>query len=101
MDSDLLIIFPGVIVMLIVIGLSVNGIVSQVLSYKREKDTIQAGETQASVKGNELADRTAMIEDRLAVLERIATDRRSLLADEIDALRTTDLTTELHKDPVP
>ncbi len=28
-----------------------------------------------------------MIEDRLRVLERIATDRGSLLADEIEALR--------------
>jgi hypothetical protein len=35
----------------------------------------------------EIAERQQLIEDRLRVLERIVTDRGSLLADEIEALR--------------
>ncbi|QUL38086.1 hypothetical protein [Erythrobacter sp. JK5] len=85
MEDVLAIVFPGVIMMLIVIGLAVNGIVSKVIDYKKSQAAIDSN--HASGQGREIAERTAMIEDRLAVLERIATDRGHLLADEIEALR--------------
>ncbi len=85
MGSDLLIIFPGIIIMLIIIGLSVNGIVSKVLTHRREMRGLSSAATGGS--NGALAERTAMIEDRLEVLERIATDRGQLLSDEIEALR--------------
>ena len=86
MDSDLLIIFPSIIIMLIIIGLSLNGIASKVLKHKRweREQEILARKPQS----DDQLDRTEMIEDRLRVLERIATDRGQLLSDEIDQLRT-------------
>lgn len=85
MEDELAIIFPGIIIMLIVIGLSVNGIVGKVLSHRREMREIErAGKATGS---SQIDERTDMIEDRLRVLERLATDRGTLLADEIDALR--------------
>ncbi|MEP0190346.1 MAG: hypothetical protein ABJP70_06985 [Erythrobacter sp.] len=85
MDSELLIIFPGIILMLIIIGLSVNGIISKVLNHRREVRAIEHPATSGT--NSALTERTAMIEDRLAVLERIATDRSIELVDEIEALR--------------
>lgn len=85
MDADLLLIAIMVITVVAIVGGSVNGIVSKVLDYKKSQDLRQwaPGEAPAS----DLADRTEMIEDRLRVLERIATDRGQLLSDEIEALR--------------
>ena len=82
---EIAIIFIGIVVGLCVIGLSVNGIVQKVFDFKRDQNRVLHGEKTAPA--NDLADRTDMIEDRLQVLERLATDRGSLLADEIDALR--------------
>jgi len=87
MDSDLLIIFPAIIVMLAIIGLSVNGIISKATAYYLEKDARAPGSTASSTHSRQLAERTEMIEERLAVLERIATDKGTLLSDEIEALR--------------
>lgn len=85
MDADLLIIFPGIIVMLMILGISVNGIVSKVLKHKRweREQELRKSNPQSSM----LEDRTDLIEDRLRVLERLATDRGTLLSDEIEALR--------------
>ncbi len=85
MDLDLAIIFPGIIIMLIVVGVSVNGIVEKVLDYKRSVRADTSG--TPGPHNSELSERTAMIEDRLAVLERIATDRGQLLSEEIEQLR--------------
>ena len=94
MEDELLIIFLGSIFILIVIGLSVNGIVSKMLDYKRSlRDDAPRGEKVANAQ---LAERTAMIEDRLAVLERIATDRGQLLSDEIEQLRIDAKAEEQH-----
>lgn len=87
MDSDLLIIFGFILLITIISGLVANGIVSQILAYKRDKEGIQKGASRNAALSSEIAERTAMIEDRLSVLERIATDRGALLADEIEALR--------------
>jgi len=87
MEDELTIIFAACIIMLIIIGLSVNGIVKKVLDYKKSEAGI--GKETNSGKTEALAERTAMVEDRLAVLERIATDRGQMLSEEIEQLRVT------------
>ena len=85
MEDELTIIFAACIIMLIIVGISVNAIVSKVLDYRKSKDGI--GQDRDTMVTKELNERTSMIEDRLAVLERIATDRGQLLSDEIEQLR--------------
>ena len=85
--GELVVIFMSIIVMLVVIGLSVNGIVQKVLDHKRAMREGGTSDAASQARIGEIADRTLMIEDRLQVLERLATDRGTLLADEIDALR--------------
>lgn len=87
MDWDLLLIFSFIIIVTTVIGISVNGIVQKTLDYKRSLNTAPP---KALGNLHEVIERTQLIEDRLAVLERIATDpetrRGALLAEEIEAL---------------
>lgn len=85
MEDELVIIFSSVIVLVLILGFSINGVVSKVLEHKREMREFKAG--ASSPKIEQIADRTDLIEDRLRVLERLATDRGTMLADEIDALR--------------
>ncbi len=85
MEDELVIIFSSVIVLVLILGFSINGVVSKVLAHKRELREFKAG--ASSPKIEQIADRTDLIEDRLRVLERLATDRGTMLADEIDALR--------------
>lgn len=87
MEDELTIIFAASIIMLIIIGLSVNGIVGKVLDYKKSQANLGRGDNSGATKA--IAERTDMIEDRLAVLERIATDRGQLLSDEIEQLRVS------------
>ena len=87
MDSDLLIIFPSIIIMLMILGLSVNGIISQATAYYLEKDEREHARSKSAANAGELGERNQMIEDRLAVLERLATDKGTLLSDEIESLR--------------
>ena len=88
MDPDLLLIFIFVIIITAGVGATVNGVVQKVLDYKRSVKGSQAPEASDTVF--EMRERTQLIEDRLAVLERIATDpetrRGALLAEEIEAL---------------
>ena len=97
MDPDLILIFMFVLVMTTVIGLTINGIVAKILDYKRDK----AGIPRPGVPVRKVEaisdDRTGLIEDRLQVLERLATDRGTLLSDEIEALRT-DVNTRREKE---
>ncbi len=86
--GELVITAIAIIAIVLIVGMSLNGIIDKVLQSKRLRDGAQA---KADPQGHDLraiADRTQMIEDRLRVLERIATDRGSLLADEIEALRS-------------
>lgn len=69
----------------IVLGMTVNGIVGKVMDAKRLRYEAKAGSQGPEVR--EVLERQQQIEERLRVLERIATDRGSLLADEIEALR--------------
>ncbi|MEL6486509.1 MAG: hypothetical protein AAFQ13_05120 [Pseudomonadota bacterium] len=88
MDPDLLLIFSFIIIVTAIIGMSVNGIVQKSLDYKRSINAAKSPEGGAKV--TEVLERTQAIEDRLAVLERIATDpdtrHGALLAEEIEAL---------------
>lgn len=87
MDWELLTIFLFVIVITSIVGGTVNGIVSKVIDYKKsERAHSTVGKARKQDVSN-LTERTEMIEDRLKVLERLATDRGTLLADEIEALR--------------
>ena len=85
MENELTVIFIGAILILSVLGLSINGIVKKVLDFKRDQNG--AHDKQDVRHVSDIAERTQMIEDRVRVLERIATDRGQLLSDEIDALR--------------
>ena len=84
MDPDLLLIFCFIIVMTTVLGLTINGVVQKVIDYKKSKNA--AGIPDRRDVSTAVIERTEMVEDRLAVLERIATDRGTLLADQIEAL---------------
>lgn len=87
MDWDLVLIFSFITITLVVLGFTINGIVSKVLAHKRwDRENSLIG-SQSSSRVSEVADRTDLIEDRLRVLERLATDRGALLSDEIEALR--------------
>lgn len=88
MDPDLILIFGFIIVVTTILGITINGIVSKVLAHKRwEKE--QYGGASSSDGVSQISDRTEMIEDRVRVLERLATDRGQLLSDEIEALRSS------------
>ncbi|MEL7188758.1 MAG: hypothetical protein AAGK17_04325 [Pseudomonadota bacterium] len=87
MDGGLVLIFAFVIVITSVAGLIINGVVQKVLDYKRDKQGIPRHGSPIKQINSELADRTDLIEDRLRVLERLATDKGQLLSDEIEALR--------------
>lgn len=86
MDLDFLLVVIMVITVTGIIGISINGIVAKVLDYKRSKAGMTAAAHPAP-HAAQVSDRTDLIEDRLRVLERLATDRGALLADEIEALR--------------
>lgn len=87
MESELFTIFLGAFMILMVLGITVSAIVKSVLDYKRDQNELRGQQDVGEI--NKVAERTQMIEDRLHVLERIATDRGHLLSDEIDALRGT------------
>ncbi|WP_299193772.1 hypothetical protein [uncultured Erythrobacter sp.] len=83
---EIAIIFSSIIVMLIVIGIGVNALAAKILAHKRwERETSLLGSKGPAA--SEVSDRTDMLEDRVRVLERLATDRGATLADEIEALR--------------
>jgi len=69
----------------IVIGMTINGIVGKVMDGKRLRH--EAGDQTPGPEVRAIAERQQQIEERLRVLERIATDRGALIADEIEALR--------------
>ena len=85
MDGDLILIFSFVTVMTAVCGISVNSIIKKVHAQKRWE--LERADRPSGANDGAVSDRVGMIEDRLAVLERIATDRGQLLADEIESLR--------------
>ena len=87
MDMNLFIIMTMIVLTTAVSFWGINGIVSKVLEHKRWQAGMSGEERTNSSRFVEVAERTDMIEDRLRVLERLATDRGVLLSDEIEALR--------------
>jgi hypothetical protein len=69
----------------LIFGMTINGIVDKVMSAKRLRH--EAAPDTGSPDVRAIAERQQQIEERLKVLERIATDRAGLIADEIEALR--------------
>ena len=67
----------------LIVGMTLNGIVGKVMEGKRHRYESKAGAGGQDIRA--IAERQQQIEERLRVLERIATDKGSLLADEIAA----------------
>lgn len=87
MDGDFALVVIMVVTTTAISFIGANAIVSKVLDYKRDKAGIPRGGAPAGPALNEDSERRDMIEDRLAVLERLATDKGTMLSDEIEALR--------------
>ena len=96
MMGEMVIISMTIVAVVLIAGISLNGIVDKVMSTKRQR--IEARGQAPGPEVREIAERQQMIEDRLRVLERIATDRGSLLANEIEALRSDTLAISKVKD---
>ena len=78
--------------LLVVLAFSgVLGLTSIFLSHRRNMAEIKYGrsdrETALSDENNELRETVSLMQDRLAVLEQIATDPARRTADEIEKLR--------------
>lgn len=84
MGEEIIIAMTMVAIVLIV-GMTLNGIADKIIQGKRLRYEAKADQQAPEIRA--IAERQQMIEDRLRVLERIATDRGSVLADEIEALR--------------
>lgn len=83
--SEAVVISMTIVALALIIGMSLNGIVEKVMLTRRLRHDTE--KNSGSIELKAIAERQQMIEDRLRVLERIATDRGTLLAEEIDALR--------------
>jgi hypothetical protein len=94
--GEMVIISMTIVAVVLIAGISLNGIVDKVMSTKRAR--LDARPRTDGTDVREIAERQQMIEDRLRVLERIATDRGTLLAGEIEALRDETLAISRVKD---
>ena len=94
--GELVVIAMMVVAIVLIVGMSVNGIVDKALEAKRLRLAAKSGPSEPELR--EIAERQQMFEERLRVLERIATDRGALLADEIEALRSDTLAITKVKD---
>ena len=94
--GEMVVIAMAIVAIVLIAGVSINGIVDKVMQAKRQRLEMEAGKPGLELR--EIAERQQMFEDRLRVLERIATDRGSLLADQIEALRSETLAITKVKD---
>jgi len=76
--------FPFLVISIPLLGI-VAGVAKRWLRLKERQLELISSET--AQKAAEYAARTDRLEQRVAVLERILTDRSTALADEIDRLR--------------
>ena len=83
--GEQIIIAMTIVAIALIAGMTLNGLVEKVMMGRRLRHEARAEPQSQDVRI--IAERQQMIEDRLRVLERIATDRGSVLADEIEALR--------------
>ncbi|MBO9378522.1 hypothetical protein GG804_17275 [Sphingomonas histidinilytica] len=72
-----------------VLSIPILGILAWVVTdwFRLKERQIQAISAEAAEKAAQYAAKTERLEQRVAVLERILTDRSTVLADEIDRLR--------------
>jgi hypothetical protein len=78
------IIFPFLALSIPLLAIS-GWIISEWLSFKKKQ--IQSLSSETAEKAAQYVAKTERLEQRVAVLERILTDRSAGLADEIDRLR--------------
>ena len=77
---------------LLVVGLftGILGMTSMVLSHRRRMAEIKYGNAEnpkLAIENTELKETVSLMQDRIAVLEQIATDPARRTADEIERLR--------------
>lgn len=82
---ELAIIFSFVLVISILSFVFASSIHKRQLAYKERKEALKRELSSADPNGTN--ERIKHLEDRVRVLERLATDRGATLADEIEALR--------------
>ncbi|WP_435418030.1 hypothetical protein WAB17_00190 [Parerythrobacter aurantius] len=82
MDGDLPLIFAFILTVVLVTAFTISRIVSRVYRHKEWVAEHKAG--KISVASN---DKYALLEERVRVLERIATDGNPTLAHQIEQLR--------------
>lgn len=72
-----------------VLSIPILGILAWVVTnwFRLKERQIQAISAEAAEKAAQYAAKTERLEQRVVVLERILTDRSTVLADEIDRLR--------------
>lgn len=85
MLGEQIIIAMTIVALALIAGMTLNGIVEKLTLSRRLRHEAKSATQNQDFR--DIAERTQMIEDRLRVLERIATDRGSLLSEEIEALR--------------
>ncbi|ABC62763.1 hypothetical protein [Erythrobacter litoralis] len=82
MDSDLILIFGFILTVVVIITLGINGIIAQQMRQKRWL------EEHREKKRTRVSDEAyKALEDRIRVLERIATEKDDPLAMQIEQLR--------------
>ena len=77
-------IFPFVVLSIPILAI-LAGVTSKWLKLKEKQIGVMSADT--AEKAAQYAAKTERLEQRVAVLERILTDRSTVLADEIDRLR--------------
>ena len=82
---ELAIIFSGIVVLTLISFVFGNAIHKRQMEYKERQDAIERAERGADPGGANA--KITKLEERVRVLERLATDRGTTLADQIDALR--------------
>ncbi|MDA7788043.1 hypothetical protein N8940_02290 [Sphingomonadaceae bacterium] len=86
MDADLFLIFSFILI-LVSIAMGV-GTSIQKRSNEHEERKLELQARIAEAEAGKIAKPDSRLEDRVRVLERLATDRGVSLADEIESLRT-------------
>ncbi len=82
MDGDLLLIFGFILTVVVITAISINRIVARVYRHKEWRELQRSGRNSAASD-----EKYALLEERVRVLERIATDGNPMLAHQIEQLR--------------
>lgn len=91
--GELMVIFGFVIVAVMIVTIGVSSIVSRSLEHKERMAVAKGAGQQGNSKEN-----YAKLEERIRVLERIATENRSDLAAQIEQLRDLDTIDDFSSD---